>query len=358
MTKFARTRLMPLVLTLAALILLPSASAAAQMPASCDRACLKAMMDAYLDALAKHDPKGLPLAKKVRFTENGAELPIGTGGLWGTFNRRLTYRHDTIDPTTGGIASFVSIVENKVMPFNDLLLVRLKVVGGKITEVETVVNRHSRSIDNLETISPGWLQDMDAIEPASSRLTRAQLIETALGYMRSIAFTNGKLAPYAKSCIRLENGNITAIGPDDLSPVKTQGRPPISTDQVPGYPKPEPPPKLMGVGCGAEQLNTGAYSFITGFHDARFPVVDVARQEVYATFDFVRRGDVETWTYNGSTYPMFEAMRYPNEILNTEVWKIRNGQIYRIEAVFTGPQAYLRGTSWPGGTKLVQRPRS
>jgi len=324
---------------------------------ACDRACLKGHMDAYMAALAKHDPAGLPLAKNVRFTENGAEIPIGTGGLWITFNRPLTYRHDVIEPATGGIASYFAIVENKVMPFNDLLLVRLKLARGRITEVETVVNRHTRTVDNMETISPSWLQDMEAIEPPETRLTRAQLIEASLGYMRSIAFHDGKLAPYAKSCMRLENGNITAIGADDVYPVKTKGQPPISTDTVPGYPAPAPPPKLMGVGCGDEQLGTTAYSFITGFHDARFPIVDVERQKVYSTFDFARRGDVETWTYEGSTYPMWEAMRYPNEILNTEIFKFRNGQISRVEAVFTGPQAYLRGTGWPGGSKLVQRPR-
>src|SRR4051794_644863 len=83
-----------------------ASAASAARSATCDRACLKGMMDAYMDALAKHDAKRLPLAKNVRFTENGAEIPIGTGGLWLTFNRKLTYRQDTIDPSTGGIASF------------------------------------------------------------------------------------------------------------------------------------------------------------------------------------------------------------------------------------------------------------
>lgn len=341
----------------AAVLIITANLGTANAQAGCDRACLKGMMDAYMEALARHDATLLPLAANVRFTENGAEMPIGTGGLWVTFNRTLSYRHDTIEPATGGIASFHSIVENKVMPFSDLLMVRLKVVDGRITEVETVLNRNTRTIDNIETLSPTWLEDMETIEPPAKRLTREQLIEGTLAYMRSLAFADGALANYARSCMRLENGNITAIGPDDVSPVKTQGQPPISTDQVPGYPVPGPPPQLMGVGCGTEQLDTGAYSFITGYRDARFPVVDVERQKVYATFDFVRRGDVETWTHNGSTYPMPQAMRYPNEILNTEIWKFRDGQIYRVEAVFTGPQAYMRGTGWPGGTALVERPR-
>ena len=100
-----------------------------------------------------------------------------------------------------------------------------------------------------------------------------------------------------------------------------------------------------------------AYSFITGYRDARFPIVDVERQKVYAVFDFMRRGDVEAWSWNGNTYPMPEAMRYPNEILNTEIFKFSNGKLTRVEAVFTGPQAYKRGTGWPGGSKEQSRPR-
>lgn len=47
-------------------------------------------------------------------------------------------------------------------------------------------------------------------------------------------------------------------------------------------------------------------------------------------------------------------MRYPNEMLNSEAWKFADGKITRIEAVFTGPQAYRLGTGW-GGAKPVSR---
>ena len=49
--------------------------------AGCDRACLIAMADRYLAALAKRDPSSLPLSSNVKFTENGARLTIGEG-LW------------------------------------------------------------------------------------------------------------------------------------------------------------------------------------------------------------------------------------------------------------------------------------
>jgi len=322
---------------------------------TCDRACLQGMMTDYMAALAAHDASRLPVAKDVRYTENGSELVLGREGLWVTFNKAEPYRHDVVDPSTGGIASYFAIVENKLIPFNDLLAVRLKVKDGKITEVETVVNRHARSAGNMLTLAPSWGKEMEQIEPPATRLTREQLIQATIGYLRAIAFHDGKAAPFAKSCIRLENGNITAIGKDDVSPVPIGSGPPVSTDPIPGMGKQAPPPKLMGLGCD-EQLDYMAYSFITGYRDHRFPVIDVERQKVYAVFDFMRRGDVEAWSYNGNTYPMPEGMRYPNEILNTEIFKFSGGKLTRVEAVFTGPQAYKRGTGWPGGGAEQSQP--
>jgi hypothetical protein len=320
---------------------------AADATTACDEACLKGFMDAYLQALAKHDPTAVPVAAHYRYTENGAQLSLGEA-LWVTFNSYGRYRHDVFDPRTGGVASYVSILENHAFPFPDLLAVRLKVVHQRITEIETVVTRHARSAANLPPQDPSWTQFMERAEPEATRLSRAELEKGALGYMRSVAFHDGSLAPYADSCIRLENGNVTALGPNDRPPVPL-GAPPT---QVPGEPQ---RPNLLGVGCG-KQLGYRSYSFITGYEDARFPIVDVKRQLVFAVFDFMRRGNVESWSYQGHTFAMPEGMREPNEILNTEIFKFVDGKISRVEAVFEGPQAYKRGTGWPGGTPAESRP--
>ena len=165
---------------------------------------------------------------------------------------------------------------------------------------------------------------------------------------RSVAFHDSHLAPYAESCIRLENGNVTAIGPNDTPPVPIGPQP----TEVPGE---APRPNMLGIGCG-KQLDYGEYSFITGYEDAHFPIIDVKRQLVFATFDFMRRGNVESWNYEGHRFAMPEGMREPNEILNTEIFKFVDGKISRVEAVFEGPQTYKRGTGWPGGTKAESRP--
>jgi hypothetical protein len=321
----------------------------AKAAAACDESCLKGFMDTYLDALNRHDPSLVPTAPHYRYTENAAQIPLGEA-LWVTFNSFGKYRHDVADPETGGIATFVSLVENHEFPFPDLLAVRLKVVNRKITEIETVVDRHARAAANLPPQDPGWMEIMERVEPESTRISRAALKQGALAYMRAITFHDGSLAPFAKSCIRLENGGVTALGPDDKAPVPELKMPPS-----PGGAPPAPSFFLLGLGCG-DQLSHLSYSFITGYEDAHFPIVDTQRQLVFATFNFTRRGNVESWPLDGKRVAFPEGMRYPNEMLNTEIFKFVDGKITRIEAVFTGPQSYMRGTGWPGGTKAESRP--
>src|SRR4051794_28367645 len=172
-----------------------SAQARAVQASSCNQACLKSFADQYIEALARHDPSRLRVAKMVRFTENGAALKLGEG-LWVTFEHAGPYRHDFYDPSTGGVGLFFSATENG---FPDLVSLRLKVVDHKITEVETIISRNSRNAANLPPKDPSWMEVFDRVEPASKRLTREQLIQGTIGYMRSIAFKKGDLAPFAES---------------------------------------------------------------------------------------------------------------------------------------------------------------
>ncbi len=67
-------------------------------PEHCDRACLEDFANQYLDALVAHNPFGLPLAKDVKFTENGYELPMGDG-LWNVATGLGRYRIYVADST-------------------------------------------------------------------------------------------------------------------------------------------------------------------------------------------------------------------------------------------------------------------
>src|SRR6185312_17548328 len=114
---FLTTGARVLAVATAALGFLTSASHA---QSACGEKCLKGFMDSYLQALAKHDPASLALAGRYRYTENGATLELGKDALWVTFNAYGPYRHDVFDPSTGGVATYVSLTENHEIPFPDL----------------------------------------------------------------------------------------------------------------------------------------------------------------------------------------------------------------------------------------------
>ena len=325
----------------AAMLLLsmgPAAAHAAQPP--CDRACLKGFIDQYLDALAHHDPSRLPVATQVRFTENGAQVPLGEA-LWVTFSKSLAYRHYFADPQSGQVAAFITLMEND---YPDYMMLRLRVQDRKITEIETIISRNTQRVLAMPAFDPMW----EEAEPAGKRLTRAQLIKGAVGYLTAVAMADGSLAPFSDDCSRTEVGLVSAVGKGRKPPV---GDPPSATgDQFQDAIR-----ATLALSC-ADQLNTKVYSFITGFDYARMPLVDVERQVVFGIFVFRRRGNIPGATYQGKFYHFPFGMRMPDENLAGEAWKFRDGKITRVESTFLGNNVYRAGTGWPGGMKGVSRP--
>src|SRR5262245_27887062 len=88
--------------------------------------------------MVKHDVTGLPLAATVRVTGDAVEKPLAKVGLVGTVTRLRGFRQDIIDERAG-VAGADVIVEETGAPV--MLVVRLKVVADKITEIELVATR-------------------------------------------------------------------------------------------------------------------------------------------------------------------------------------------------------------------------
>src|SRR3954454_19098700 len=80
----------------------------AQGPA-CDRACLRTTLDAYLNAVIKHDPAAAPLMIGFRQTENAVVVRPGNG-LWKTMTALGTIQRRFFDPVTGQ-AAFFGVIE-------------------------------------------------------------------------------------------------------------------------------------------------------------------------------------------------------------------------------------------------------
>jgi len=104
--------------------------------AACQREDLKGLVDKYFQALEAHNPSILPLASTVRFTENGNELAVGKG-FWETAGKPQLKR-TLIDTQKCGTHT-QAVMEENGRPI--LYGFRLKVVAGKITEIETIIAR-------------------------------------------------------------------------------------------------------------------------------------------------------------------------------------------------------------------------
>lgn len=203
------------------LILGCAVAAAAAQPAgaphpaapACDRECLRGAITAYLHALVRHDVSQLPLAEKVRITEDSLEKTIDKVGLVRSVTKIRGYRQDFLDEREG-IAGTDVVVEESGAPV--LLVVRLKIEDEKITELETVATR-SRADGTLFNID-GLGNTTAAMNyaPKKSQLdSREQMIRIALLYpagLEAESFVKVD-APFTPEAYRLENGEVMA-GPD------------------------------------------------------------------------------------------------------------------------------------------------
>ena len=113
----------PVIAAALALLAAPAAGAA-----DCNRACLRDVITQYLEAMVRHDPSQLPLASKVRFTEDQQELKLGEG-LWKSIDSLTGYRQDILDVKQGIAGVHVKVIENG-KPV--LAAIRIQMDGRKI----------------------------------------------------------------------------------------------------------------------------------------------------------------------------------------------------------------------------------
>lgn len=295
------------------------------------RAPLQEMVTRYLDALVAHDPARLPLAPKCRFTENGVAIPLGEA-LWQTIDRLDSYRIDYVDREAGQVGSHVSFVENGLA---GLMALRLAVTDGQIAEVETILHRGAPLALSMPPIDSLWF----TAEAPETRLDRAALAMETENYLKAVSTSDGSKVRFnAQSALRLENGTLMALGPNDSWPLPLK---PIE-DPDSWFAAVR---STLGMDAG-EQLSTGIYSFITSYDNARFQVIDVERQIVFGVWNFRRRGDVKGVTLNGKYYPHMERTQFPNENLLGQAFKFRDGAITRVQGVFLNANVYRAGTGW------------
>jgi hypothetical protein len=176
---------------------------------SCDRECLRGFMTKYLDALIAHKPGDVAVSDKVRFTENTVDTKLGEG-IWKTASNLTPYRQDIIDVRQGVIGTHAVIEEGKNTV---LLLVRLKVVNKKITEIETQVTRMEPGGKfSNPTELKATREAMNVIPPKAKLNSREDVIKIGLKYPEGLklgSFVKAD-APFSPDAYRIENGYVMA----------------------------------------------------------------------------------------------------------------------------------------------------
>jgi hypothetical protein len=169
-------------------------------------------MQKYLDALAARAPDKVPAAPTLKYTDNGATAKLGDG-LWKTASQLVAgERMDFADTLTGQVGSQLVIDENGTSPV--IYQVRLKVVSGQITEIESMTVRQAGAANGFFTPmnmkpQPVFLQTID---PAK-RLTRDQLKAEVAHYVDYLdGKTDASGVHFDTMCARFENGVETANG--------------------------------------------------------------------------------------------------------------------------------------------------
>ena len=303
---------------------------------TCTRDGLKAIVANYFKAVETHNMSALETAPNLRITQNGSEIKLGDGffktGGKSQFQRTLidtercgTLTQAVIDETPdpnapapagrgrggprgavagpggtpsagpagprqggpGGAPAGARGGLPAAPPYNGpavILAVRLKVDKGKVSEIETIVNRQGE----LFFSPPGVLEtkdhDWEGILPPAQRSTREYMNDAANKYFSGFSPNPEVEAPFATPCDRWEGGVSTTTRTHDCSPK------------------------------GFNMTHT----------HRRFPVTDI---EAGITAGFVN--------FNGG-------------LPDVHMFKIRNGKIEMIQAVFGGN---AQGAIWPDETK-------
>lgn len=314
--------------TLAALLMaatfLPVAAARAEAASAvapeCDRACLTRTMDRYFAALVRHDAAGLPFDRGARFTENTVPLAIGKEGLWVSASEAPAgFRIDVVDVPNGAIGTMAVM---KAWGNPVLVSIRLKLVNGRITEIEHVVTTNAlrpKALENLAAPRPEFLAEV----PAAQRSTRQQLVNIADSYFEATEHAQGRLAPFAAHCVRHENGmQTTSNAPPQPWPVPLGSK---EADAAMAY--------IGSLNCDA-QLDTHVMDFIGRLWPRRYEAVDVEKGLVFAFPMFQHPGmRAPVKVYGVPGVDSLPLGRSSSNMQAGEIFKIVGAKIVSVEAM-------------------------
>ena len=276
-------------------------------PAPCDRACLEGFVDQYLDALVAHNPfGGLPLAARVKFSENDQLLDLGDG-LWNVTTGIGKYKLIVADPQSQQVAFLGAVLANN-RPTT--LALRLKLENRKISEIETLVTVSNSSGGTLDALGA---PDAVFTQAETQLSSRPQLIAAANAYFDAMERGDAGLAKFDPQCNRIENG--------------VQ----MTNSRTPNLAAKAIDPRALS--C-ADQISAKVLSNYQVVYPRRIPVVDEERQTVFGFFMHQQPGDVTQVESPGrGLYKFSEADSQPGFVEVAQVFKLSGERIRRMESL-------------------------
>ena len=194
-------------LSIAVWTAVPTGGAAAS--ASCDRTCLKSLLNDYLAAVVKHDPSAAPLAPSYRHTENAINVPLGRG-IWRTVTALGAVQRRYLDPVSGQAAYYGIVAEGEQLA---IVTARLRIENRTISEAEWYIAREGDPGLPGATPPSSWNpQSLTATPPPermlpkSERLPRDTMLAIVNSYFDGITSHDGSVVRAHQGCNRYENG--------------------------------------------------------------------------------------------------------------------------------------------------------
>jgi hypothetical protein len=282
-----------------------SIGAGAAYGADCGKACLEEIAAQYHAAWVAHAPGRAPLAPKVRFVENNVEMTLPDGS-WDTVSEAVGTPLVLSDPRTGQVGIYTTVLQSKET--QTYAAIRLRVQGGKVTEVEHVLST-KRNLSSPPTPFGDIYKnprdpEFTRVVPQAERATRDQLKAQANGYFSTLQANNGEIrgAHFSPTATRNENGM-----------------------QFPEIEK---------------GFKTGRYGFNNRVRDRDCFLVDEERSAVMCRGYIDHKGVLEEVPLTDGTKSK-SVYREPHTWSFLESFKVKNGMIVAVEATFTGAPYYI-----------------
>ena len=315
-------------LTACAVMLMVVGAGHASAQTTCDRACLRSMLDQYLAAVVKHDPSAAPIVVGFRQTENAINVRPGNG-VWKSVTGLGTVQRRYVDATSGQAAYYGTVAEGSNTA---VVTVRVRVENKQLTEAEWYIARaddpglngprqSGRPPANLH--NPEYLAKNpppERVVPANQRSDRATLVRIVNSYFDAITSHDGSVAVTHPGCGRVENGSPAPAG---------RFLPPATPAAGASGPPPGPP------GGGNNDCVSGLQNFNGSMVVARrTPLVDEEAQAALAFAVFIRRPGSPTprnvfseWFFidEGKIRTIYTAMFYPSPELAVPNWPPYDG---------------------------------